>query len=83
MHREYGALFIDEPYDDDKKANIMAQMVTMTRVNGVYERELESRFNLPNNFNIMYYDPETDPFDGEYNDKTQEVIDANIGDIMI
>jgi hypothetical protein len=31
----------------------------------------------------MYYDPETDPFDGEYNDKTVEVIDANIGDAMI
>jgi hypothetical protein len=37
----------------------MAQMVvTMTRVNGVYERELGITFQfVPNNFNIMYYDP--------------------------
>jgi hypothetical protein len=41
---EYGALF-DATTDADKK-NIMAQMVvTMTRVNGVYEK-VESRFNL-------------------------------------
>jgi hypothetical protein len=47
----------------------------------VFMRELGITFQfVPNNFNIMYYDPETDPFDGEYNDKTQEVIDANIGD---
>jgi hypothetical protein len=57
------------------KANIMAQMViTMTRVNGVYERELGITFQfVPNNFNIMYYDPETDPFDGEYNDKRRRL----------
>jgi hypothetical protein len=35
------------------------------------KRELGITFQfVPNNFNIMYYDPETDPFDGEYNDKT-------------
>jgi hypothetical protein len=47
----------------DKKANIMAQMViTMTRVNGIYERELGITYQfVPNNFDIMYYDPETDP----------------------
>jgi subtilisin-like proprotein convertase family protein len=80
---EYGALFIgDATNDADKKANIMEQMViTMTRVNGIYERELGITYQfVPNNFDIMYYDPETDPFDGEYNNKTQEVIDANIGD---
>jgi hypothetical protein len=43
---EYGALFIDGATTDADKSQIMAQMVvTMTRVNGVYERE-ESRFNL-------------------------------------
>jgi hypothetical protein len=47
----------------------------------VFMRELGITFQfVPNNFNIMYYDPETDPFDGEYNDKRGEVIDANIGD---
>jgi subtilisin-like proprotein convertase family protein len=80
---EYGALFMGgATTDDGKKANIMAQMViTMTRVNGVYERELGSTFQfVPNNFDIMYYDPLTDPYVGEYNRTTQVVIDANIGD---
>jgi subtilisin-like proprotein convertase family protein len=80
---EYGALFMgDATTDDGKKANIMAQMViTMTRVNGVYERELGTTFQfVPDNFDIMYYDPLTDPYFGEYNRTTQVVIDANIGD---
>ena len=80
---EYGALFIGNATTDfDKKSNILAQMIiTMTRVNGIYEKELGITYQfVPNNFDIMYYDPTTDPFDGEYNDKTQEVIDANIGD---
>jgi len=80
---EYGALFVgDATTDFDKKSNIMAQIVvTMTRVNGIYEKELGITYQLvPNNFEIIFYDPETDPFDGEYNNKTQEVIDANIGD---
>ena len=80
---EYGALFIGSATTDfEKKSNIMAQMViTMTRVNGIYEKEMGITFQfVPNNFDIMYYDAATDPFDGEYNDKTQEVIDNNIGD---
>jgi hypothetical protein len=54
-------------------------VITMTRVNGIYEENRITYQFVPNNFDIMYYDPETDPFDGEYNNKTQ-VIDANIGD---
>jgi subtilisin-like proprotein convertase family protein len=80
---EYGALFIANATTDfEKKSNILAQMViTMTRVNGIYEKELGITYQfVPNNFDIIYYDPATDPFAGEYNDKTQEVIDANIGD---
>jgi subtilisin-like proprotein convertase family protein len=80
---EYGALFMgDATTDDGKKANIMAQMVvTMTRVNGIYEKELGITYQfVENNFDIIYYDSETDPFNREYNNKTQEVIDNNIGD---
>jgi subtilisin-like proprotein convertase family protein len=80
---EYGSLFIgDATTDEEKKANIMAQIVvTMTRVNGIYEKELGITFQLvPENLEIIFFDPATDPFDGEYNDKTQEVIDASIGD---
>jgi subtilisin-like proprotein convertase family protein len=80
---EYGALFIGNATTDfEKKSNIMAQMViTMTRVNGVYEKELGITFQfVPKNFDIMYFDALTDPWSGEYNDMTQLVIDAAIGD---
>jgi subtilisin-like proprotein convertase family protein len=80
---EYGALFIgDATTDEEKKANIMAQIVvTMTRVNGIYEKELGITFQLvPENMKIIFFDPATDPYDGEYNATTQVLIDAVIGD---
>jgi subtilisin-like proprotein convertase family protein len=80
---EYGSLFIgDATTDEEKKANIMAQIVvTMTRVNGIYEKELGITFQLvPENMKIIFFDPATDPYDGEYNTTTQVVIDALIGD---
>jgi hypothetical protein len=38
----------------------------MTRVNGIYEKRWVHSVSiwLPNNFDIMYYDAATDPFDG-------------------
>jgi subtilisin-like proprotein convertase family protein len=80
---EYGALFIgDATTDEEKKANIIAQIiVTMTRVNGIYEKELGITYQLvPENMKIIFFDPATDPYDGEYNTTTQVVIDALIGD---
>ncbi|NNF85832.1 MAG: T9SS type A sorting domain-containing protein [Winogradskyella sp.] len=81
---EYGALFIGSATTDfDKKTNILAQInITMTRVNGIYEKEMGITYQIvPNNFKIMYYDGATDPWDGEYNDKTQEVIDDPVNGI--
>lgn len=85
---EYGEYFLAldgtpaEATDAEKKAVIMAQMVVaMDRVNGVYEKEMGITYQfIPNNDLLIYYDSATDPWDGEYNDKTQEVIDMVIGD---
>jgi subtilisin-like proprotein convertase family protein len=80
---EYGALFIGNATTDfDKKSNILAQMtVTMTRVNGIYEKELGITFQfVPEIFKIIYYDGATDPWTAEYNDATQAEIDDKIGD---
>ena len=79
---EYGNLFAGSGTDAQKKANILAQMnVTMTRVNGVYERDLAITLELvPNNDVIIYYgSTSADPWANEFNAKTQQVIDANIG----
>lgn len=80
---EYGNIFAGSGTDAQKKANILAQMnVTMTRVNGVYERDLAITMELvPNNDDIIYYgSTNSDPWTNEYNSKTQQVIDAAIGD---
>lgn len=80
---EYGNIFAGTTGTDaQKKANILAQMnVTMTRVNGVYERDLSVTMQIiANNDLIIYYGSTTaDPWSNEWNTKTQQVIDAAIG----
>jgi hypothetical protein len=80
---EYGNIFAGSTGTDaQKKANILAQMnITMTRVNGVYERDLAITMQLvPNNDVLLYYgSTSADPWNGEYNTKTQQVTDAAIG----
>jgi hypothetical protein len=80
---EYGNLFAGSSGTDaQKKANILAQMnVTMTRVNGVYEHDLAVTMEIvPNNDLIIYYgSASSDPWASEWNTKTQQVIDAAIG----
>ena len=41
---------------------IAAMNATMTRVNGVFEKDLALHLNMINNSNIIYYDPATDPY---------------------
>lgn len=69
--------------DAQKKAAVLAAMnVTMTRVNGVYERDLSVTMNIiPNNEDIIFIN--SDSFDnnnaGTLINQSQTVIDANIG----
>ena len=55
--------------------------VSMTRVNGIYERDLSVTMEIvPNNDLIIYYgSTTTDPWSNEWNTKTQQVTDAAIG----
>lgn len=78
---EYGAIFDGTGSVAQRKANIQAQMaITMTRVNGVYEKDLAiTMIFVANNDAIIYYVPNTDPYNGEYNTTTGQVIDAAIG----
>ncbi len=80
---EYGNLFAGTGSDAQKKGNILSQMnITMTRVNGVYERDLAITLELvANNDAIIYYgNTSADPWMNEFNFKTQDVIDLEIGD---
>lgn len=72
--------------DAVKKAAILSAMnVTMTRVNGVYERDLSlTMVIIPNNEDIIFLDAGTDPYAPNQNagtliNQNQTVIDAEIG----
>ncbi|MDK2771150.1 MAG: M12 family metallo-peptidase [Flavobacterium sp.] len=81
---EYGNLFRGNTLDPiaTQKARIQAQMaITMTRVNGVYENDLGiTMIFVANNDLIIYLGAtNSDPWTNEYNVRTGETIDAQIG----
>ena len=56
---------------------------TLTRCNGVYEKDLAVHLNLiPQTTAVIYYDPATDPYTslGSWNGQLQTTLTANIGD---
>lgn len=72
--------------DAEKKAAIlMAMNTTMTRINGIYERDVALTMELvPNNEDIIFLTPATDPYDPSQNagtliNQNQTVIDQKIG----
>ena len=79
---EYGAIFDGTGSDAVKKANIQAQMaITVNRVNEIYERDLAvTLIFIARNDELIYYNGGTDPWTGEYNAKTQEVISTTLND---
>jgi len=79
---EYSALFSGSGTKAMQKTNVLAQMVvTMNRVNEVYERDLAITMQLvPDTNKIIYLSPSSDPWDNEYNSTTQSVLDDVIGD---
>ena len=72
-------------YHGGTVAGAMAAMVTtMTRVNGIYERELSITMTMiANNSSLVYTDGATDPFDNDNSsiliNQSQSVIDSVIG----
>jgi subtilisin-like proprotein convertase family protein len=75
---EYGA------FHGTTVGEVMAAMnVTMTRVNGIYERDLSITMTMVDNTSVIFFDGATDPFDnnnaGLLINQSQTVIDANIG----
>ena len=78
---EYGNIFGVTP--GSEKAEIQAQMViTMNRVNSVYEIDLGITLEfIANNDLIIYFgNTNSDPWTNEWNNMTQTTIDAVIGD---
>ncbi|RED50588.1 zinc-dependent metalloprotease [Seonamhaeicola aphaedonensis] len=57
-----------------KNAVIAAMMVTMNRVNGIFERDLSLTMTMVDNTSIIFLDPDTDPYENTVN---QTMLNAN------
>ncbi|GAK92823.1 hypothetical protein JCM19298_3311 [Nonlabens ulvanivorans] len=79
---EYGNLFAGTGTDAQKRASIQArQVITMNRVNGVYERDLAiNMVFVANNDLLLYFGGDTslDPYTNDFNNRTQDLIDGNL-----
>ena len=61
---------------------LAAVNATLTRVNGVYEKDLAIHMNLVNNTTILYLNAGTDPYgntDANYNTELQNTLTAQVG----
>ncbi|MDR3023038.1 reprolysin-like metallopeptidase [Chryseobacterium sp.] len=61
-------------------AGALAQMNnTMTRVNGVFEKEFAIHLNIQNLPNIIYANPANDPYTNDLNGQLQQTLTAQVG----
>lgn len=66
--------------DDVKKGVVLAAMNnTMTRINGVFERDFGAHLTVQNLPQIIYLDPATDPYTGNLNLQLQQTLTSAIG----
>lgn len=66
--------------DDVKKGVVLAAMNnTMTRINGVFERDFGAHLTVQNIPDIIYLDPATDPYTGNLNLQLQQTLTSVVG----
>ncbi|PTT37877.1 propanediol utilization protein [Chryseobacterium sp. HMWF028] len=66
--------------DDVKKGVVLAAMNnTMTRINGVFERDFGAHFTVQNIPQIIYLDSATDPYTDDLNTQLQQTLTAVVG----
>lgn len=78
---EYGNIFANSGTGSPKE-NILGQMtITINRVNEIFERDLGITLEfVENNDDVIYYgNTSQDPYYGEYNNTTQNLLDNVIG----
>ncbi|TCI92639.1 fibronectin type III domain-containing protein [Tenacibaculum sp. M341] len=81
---EYSNFFLtgSETTDQEKKAVVLAAMNnSLTRINGIFERDFGVTMELiDNNDELIFFDETTDPFSADnYNEQLQATLDNNIG----
>ncbi|GEN66283.1 reprolysin-like metallopeptidase [Chryseobacterium rhizosphaerae] len=66
--------------DDIKKGIVLAAMNnTMTRINGVFERDFGAHFTVQNLPQIIYLDAATDPYTNDLNTQLQQTLTSEVG----
>ncbi|WP_179009434.1 CUB domain-containing protein [Winogradskyella forsetii] len=80
---EYSQFFLDgtETTDEERKEKVIAALnLSLTRINGIFERDFGVTMQLiSNNDDIIFLDSSTDPYNVN-NSVIQNTIDATIGD---
>ena len=81
---EFSNFFLDgsESSDTEKKEKVLAAINTsLTRINGIFERDFSISLELvPNNDELLYLNANTDPFTVSFNRELQNTLDSVIGD---
>ncbi|MDR3024957.1 reprolysin-like metallopeptidase [Chryseobacterium sp.] len=66
--------------DDVKRGVVLAAMNnTMTRINGVFERDFGAHLTVQNLPQIIYLNPATDPYTNDLNTQLQQTLTAAVG----
>jgi len=81
---EYSNYFGATTSNPDTSLVITAMNATMTRVNGVMERDLAVHLNMISNTNLIYFDPASDPYSdaanmNNWNQELQDNLTSTIG----
>ena len=78
---EYAQYFAGNGNEGQQKTNVLAAMITsINRVNEIYERDLGIRLEfVANNDQLIYLNPQSDPWQNEFNTTTAQTIDNVIG----
>lgn len=78
---EYAQYFAGNGNELQQKANVLAAMITsINRVNAIYERDLGIRLEfVANNDQVIYLNPQSDPWQNEFNTTTAQTLDNVIG----
>ena len=81
---EFSQFWLDgtELTDFERKAKVIAAInVTLTRINGIFERDFSLTMELiANNDQVVYLNSNTDPYSGVSNSILQSTLDTFIGD---
>ena len=71
----------DDPSNGTNAEDAFAAVVsTINRINQVFEDEVGIRLELVSDASLLYEDPATDPFSGNFSSELQSTIDQEIGD---